>query len=175
MDQDSLVRVGDLEKLGYVKLSQEELSQDDRISLAMIKALFEVRNPKEISREELCEGVISACYDIGIKNVIVTANDRKKNRWFVDDLVREERYRRFPRYKDNKVMIGYFLKDIDKGFYTAGSFNYNSWAFSDEKAGKFFDALRERKVKPHTYIPFGTVFSTDEQIKAWNERKPLYQ
>ena len=178
--KDSTVKIKDLSKLGYVKVKDlEELGYvkatlRDRVYFAMSRASWEINNPKQINREELYRRVKESACDIGIENVIVTANDRNKNIWFVDDVVREKRYRSSPKYKHGLVNIGYFRRN-DKGLYTVRSFEYNPWVFSDDKTGEFLDSLRKIKLEPHMYHPLGTVFYTDEQIKAWNERKLLYQ
>ncbi len=88
--------------------------------------------------------------------------------------LRERKYLRAEKIKDEKIDIGYF-KAIDRGEYSVRSFLIDRCVFSDEKVGVFFDALRKRDLNPESYISGWKIFVEKSKITAWKNRKQLYK
>ncbi len=159
-----------------ISLDHPELSLEDRFALAHVRALRAVRNPQILKKGELFARVIEAAQEISIPDVVVY-------QWNSDFTVnfptygglRERKYKAERREKNRRIDLGYF-KPINGRKYSVRSFLVNPWTFSDERANRFFDALRKQNLEPSFHRLGWTVYGPDEDAeKAWQNRRILYQ
>ena len=144
---------------------------DSEIFRIMGEASLRTRKPLVLSRVDLSERIISACADIGIKDVIVMPNDGNRQVGFVDGVVKERKYFDFSRTEN---VIGYLRKDrfsySGRNVYTIFSFKYEPESFSSRRLPKFLEALSKKGLEAHKYQPFSIVFPTEKEIIAPEER-----
>lgn len=158
-----------------ISLDHAELSLEDRFAIIHARVQREIRNPRVLQKEELFAMVIEAARQIDIPDVAVY-------RWNPDFMVnfptcgglREKKYSAKRREKNTRIDLGYFK--LTGGKYSVRSFLVNPWTFSDERANRFFDALRKQNLEPSFHRLGWTVYGPDEDAeKAWQNRRILYQ
>lgn len=159
-----------------ISLRHPRLSLEDMFDLSMARARREIMHPPIIAPRELYRKIRRAAKAIGIEDAVIYRWDRDLlSSWFTDGCVREKQYLQSDMRHDRHKDIGYVVKDRQNGKYTIRSFEINAFVFSDKAYQHFQKALEKEELKSGAHSPFGTIFYTKREIKAWEYRTPLYR
>ncbi len=133
-------------------------------------------NPPIIAQRELYQKIRKATRAVGIKYAVIREWDRYlMSSWFTDGCVREKQYIHSTIRQNRAKDIGYVIRERQSGRYTIQSLLINAFVFSDDAYKRFQKALEKEGLKPTAYSHLGIIFPTKLEIKAWENKTPLYR